>query len=780
MRYIAIVILLPLAVMAGWVALASVRDRPGVGEDAVVQTTARPTRILPVRADARAEKPPRPASADPRKFRAFLDGLAPGEWGQFGSSLADFLPNRYREDNGLLGGRNGSKTVVEGWSSGDLIGNRFCFYGGGHTDGANTAFYCLNLSDLSWSRMGDEYPYDATVKVDGKDYPVPSKGPAPTHTYDGLVAAGDKVFVRGNYRFHLGALWWIGPETWVFDINDESWRPVELMKGWAISAYDPKRNILYDEKGAYDPDKLTVLGTYSLPRNTARHYKQLAYDARRDCLWYWFQYDQSAFELYRLERDKAGLVISAPLVATRQSGLSGQTGMDVGPDGRLYFWNDDGAVHAYDPEADKWEAYSAPKFDNGVNPNSGEHSWGVQRVYGKWRYIPDLKIFIGLDGYNQRPIFWRPGAPAPADARSVAGMASGGTGEGDAAPPSSAPAAPEPQAGTAVAVIQPEVKDGVLYFGKVNSGLLPYRLVKSSGNQKAPGWGIPKAMGVAGEHAYIGLVTEYIAQHLAGNEGIWPTVRGQADFDYPWPGGRGYTPSLAHLAHWYWYPYLVTGDTRYLDKLREQVDWAMSRNNNDLISHPNTRGIAWGLVSLAELASVDPEYRDNLEATRKYILGNKRLMPELGYLGQMKEPHQNFSHPKQWQITTWQEAFLLQALAHTVLLGFDEWRPLLESQLTFMRTLYDHDPHWTDTYTDLVLWSRDREVTADNVWEVNGRPSTSASSESRAKYTRAGIAMAAVAGVDGAMDFYREYDAWLKATYPREKWLETKNNVVVP
>jgi len=718
--------------------------------------------------DAPSDPPPPIKTGD--EVQAFLADLQPGEWGQYGQTLSGFLPLRWRKEQGLFDGENGSKSIIEEWNSAFVYDGRIWHYGGGHQHGANTAFYCLDLSDMTWSRVGEELPYDSTVMVGGEAYPVPTGAPAPTHTYDGLAVAAGKVFLRGNYRMHFGALWGIGSETWVYDIADDRWREIRLMTGWHCSAYDPKRNILYDECGWYDPEAETVLGQYKLPHagSTNIHYAQLRYDAGRDVLWYWHQYGDSQFDLYRVERDGQGGVIGTTLVNQEQK-FDGKTGMDVGPDGRLYFWLDDLKLRIYDPEADAWEVLPAPKFDNGVNVNSGKKSYGAGNIFGKWNYIADLGVFIGLDGYQMQPVFYRP-MPAPV---------------GDTPDEPETPEDPEePEAPTDPApggLYPKEVRSGVLYYNGINSGLLDYQLVSPWSNAPADDIGIPKSMGVAGEHYYLGVVTEYIAQHIAGNAALWQTVQAQADFDYPWSGGGGYTPSLAHLAHWYWYPYLVTGDTRYLDKLREQVDWGLHESAGDnMMDHTNTRGTAWGLVSLAELASVDPDYVDEMEATRQYLLTMSRKLPGLGYLDRMKEPSQNFGNPAIWEIPTWQSAFLLEALAHTVLLGFDAWRPLLESQLGFIRTLFDHNPDWTATYTDFVVWSRDQEVTPDNVWEVNSAPVINASSHMRAQYTRAGIAMAAVAGVAGAMDFCQEYGAWVEGYAWPERWDWTKNNVIVP
>ena len=698
-----------------------------------------------------------PIILPPGNLAAALADLQPGEWRQVGEPLSSFLPLRYRSDYG--GGINGAQSILESWNSCAEAGGYFACWGGGHADGGYTGVYAIDLSTGDWVMLGDEYPYDTTEDFRGIQAPRPTLAPPPTHTYNGMVAIGDKLYIRGQHRYAknvagMTTTWLLDPgsATAVFDIQAQTWSEPVFIDGALLLEYNATKNLISDENGVYDAATQAKVSSHTLPRNNNPYTKGLRYDKQRDVLWFWYQYGGYDLLLYRVDLDASGFVAATTQVATvvggNVDGIEGSAGMDLGPDGRLYWWGNKGVLDIYDPEANTWEQQTAPLIPY-VDTN-GNTTTGRAKPFGKWRYIESLGVFIGLDSYRQAPFYYKPPIAQPAPPVVVD-------------PPQS------------VDIADKQVVDGVLYYNGVNSGLLDYELRQKPTPQSPPTWGIPEGMGAGGEAAHIGLVTEYIAAHIAGDDDILPTVIGQADFDYPWtnPATPPYNPAGSHLAHWYWYPYLLTGDEKYLNKLREQVDWSISESRG-YIFDTQPRGMAWRLVSLAELASVDASYKPILELTRQNLPETRPLpnvthtlhRDELGFMGGFGETSLNFENPNQVLVNIWQESFILQALAHTVLLGHEEWRPILVKQMGFFKKLFEREPWRTILYQNLVVWEKGQDLsTLDKAF---AHPSNELrnldwqSNASRGRYLRAALAMTAVAGVPGAREFHSEFNEWFE------------------
>jgi len=125
--------------------------------------------------------------------------------------------------------------------------------GGGHGDGGSNAVYSLDLKTLTPSRETDPSALDGPLMIDEdgdgvkESCPYPSNGPPASHTYDGVVDLGDKVFVTGWVGFCANAMS-SAVGFWLYDKREKSWEQIAKYSESARatrSGYDPARNVIY-------------------------------------------------------------------------------------------------------------------------------------------------------------------------------------------------------------------------------------------------------------------------------------------------------------------------------------------------------------------------------------------------------------------------------------------------------------------------------------------------------------------------------------------------------
>jgi hypothetical protein len=343
---------------------------------------------------------------DAKAFRDAMAALKPGESIQYGEPLAAFLPARWRGHQSSPemqygDGVNGAPSVIDSWNSAVTINDKsgIAFYGGGGKDGGYTAFYVLSMIDGTWSRMGQEYPY--TRDGDGV-CTYPEDGPRPPHTYDGLVNAGGEIFVGGKYSFCRSDHPKKAEGTWVFDVASEHWTNYgALAPNFLVSAYDPKRHLVYTGSQVVDAWRKVEVAAYKTPRASNQFYKGMSFDGQRNRLWYWFGDGNVPFELYYTELDDQGLPTGWVETASSMPNPSNRVGMDWGPAGKLYMWDGEDDVRVYTPETDDWSTIQAFHFTKKVRQGG---------IFGRWNYIPQLGVFVGVRAFSEPPVYWRPKA----------------------------------------------------------------------------------------------------------------------------------------------------------------------------------------------------------------------------------------------------------------------------------------------------------------------------------------------------------------------------------
>jgi hypothetical protein len=284
----------------------------------------------------------------------------------------------------------------------------------------------------------------------------------------------------------------------------------------------------------------------------------------------------------------------------------------------------------------------------------------------------------------------------------------------------------------------------------------------------------------------------------------WKPARHEPD-----PKGDRLDPDLAHQPSLAYVPYLLTGDSHYLEEAYFWANfcllrmWPEPREGARGILADQIRGDAWALRNIADAEWIatdgDPEaayfrekIRNNLAARISRMYGP----PEYNGLGAwgvrtVEDARiQNAPNPD-WLITVpWEEDYLLWSFHHLVELGHAEAaRPrdfLLRLRVGLLTHAPDYDPMLATPYR-LVVGERapgGREVFYED-WKVLGRENARLSKPDLPNYGNSyaySARAAAICGIDGGFPRAREALEWLDAHLPDHRRMLGENPVwaIVP
>lgn len=167
-------------------------------------------------------------------------------------------------------------------------------------------------------------------------------------------------------------------------------------------------------------------------------------------------------------------------------------------------------------------------------------------------------------------------------------------------------------------------------------------------------------------------------------------------------------PDQAHLPSFSYVPWMLTGDPYYLEGLQFEMVWVVGRSQNignavfpRLVHNEQMRSLSWSIRTVIQAALGVPEdtpnwlvpksyydwiSRGNAAAWTLFFVEGQRAQlrwgggPEVGHYGQWsgmterKQPHEIL-------FRRWMVDFMALSLAHGVLGGRDEWRPMLDWQM---------------------------------------------------------------------------------------------------
>ena len=277
----------------------------------------------------------------------------------------------------------------------------------------------------------------------------------------------------------------------------------------------------------------------------------------------------------------------------------------------------------------------------------------------------------------------------------------------------------------------------------------------------------------------------------------WKPDRHQPD-----PKQQRLSPDLAHQGSFAYIPYLVTGDSYYLEEAYFWAGyclvatWYHPRQGAKGILSGQIRGNAWALRNIADAAWLatkgDPEaayfdrrVRNNIADRIRRMLGPPEYN-KIGAWGVRDTRNARIQKPANpnWMVQApWEEDYLLWSFHHLVELGYpDAAKPrdfLLRLRVGMLTHAPDFNPMLATPYR-LVIGERrpDKTVVFYEDWKTLGRENARLSKprlgNSGGSYTYSARA-AIVCGIDGGFPKAREALAWLHANLPNRRQVLARN-----
>lgn len=161
----------------------------------------------------------------------------------------------------------------------------------------------------------------------------------------------------------------------------------------------------------------------------------------------------------------------------------------------------------------------------------------------------------------------------------------------------------------------------------------------------------------------------------------------------PWHLDSSHDPALAYV------PYVLTGDPYFLEELQFQGTQALGwtsyqrvQSKRQIVSPDQTRGYAWSLRTIFQLAKVTPDVVPKWLKPRSYwkkVLDDNLAWFTKTYVNDTSAASTVFHAATCLdKVGAWQEEFLAFVLGWGVWMGFEEWRPsfVWKVQSTLART----------------------------------------------------------------------------------------------
>ncbi|MCP4268276.1 MAG: hypothetical protein GY777_22330 [Candidatus Brocadiaceae bacterium] len=330
--------------------------------------------------------------------------------------------------------RTGPSSILHAWNSAafDQNSNKLYFMGGGHADYGGNEVYEFDLDTGKWSRLTNPSPLDKLYVLadytsrSGKPWrrlcwmPDVRKFPASAHTYDGVIFSnitstiflyvmgaangscledkknrfknsplvlGDKTLSVGWYEFNpdrVSERNGLSPLSWrkVFYFDDLGKKSIH--QGYPVSTEFPNGEIVFGSKyrtQKYDPRKPSILSMMPLSSQADYGDGNKIYDKKRNIIW-------SIHKRMLLAFDGS----SGELLHKYNAKIRHGKSLAIAADGKLYSWDGISNVSVFDPDSKKrwktleWSSNGPPK--------------GNGKVYGKWIYLKNENLFVGLSTHK--------------------------------------------------------------------------------------------------------------------------------------------------------------------------------------------------------------------------------------------------------------------------------------------------------------------------------------------------------------------------------------------
>jgi hypothetical protein len=288
----------------------------------------------------------------------------------------------------------GPRAVTLAWGGGafDSKRNRLIITGGGHADYGGNEVYEFDLSSVKWKRATEP---SRMREVRDREYVVEgSEAPVSSHTYGGLVYLPnmDRVFKFGGSYYRSGNAY--DRHAYLYDVETRAWsrraaapRPVLT----PVADYDVKTGqvLVASASGllSYDPTADTWQVLRVQDADQAIYAGAIDQDSRR------FVIISRFGEMLFYELNESGPRKRATLKG--KADWSIRVGMAYHPPSRqLVLW--EGGRELWTVDARTWQVC---RIANGAGTAPTATSIGgrakTHGIYGRWRYVPSLDLFIG-------------------------------------------------------------------------------------------------------------------------------------------------------------------------------------------------------------------------------------------------------------------------------------------------------------------------------------------------------------------------------------------------
>ena len=323
--------------------------------------------------------------------------ISPGTWCEIpATTMREVFPSRDRHPGwGIVGPR--AVTAAWGGAAFDTKRNKLVITGGGHADYGGNEVYEFDLAALKWRRATE--PSRMRELAAGEFTVEGSEAPVSSHTYGGLAFAPniDRVFKFGGSYYRSGGAY--DKHAYLYNPDLAAWSrraeaPQRVLT--PVADYDPKVRAILLVSGtgmlSYDPtsDSWRTL--------LARDSRELVYGGAIDHSTRRFVTVGRHGELKFYDLDNIGPRQKAPLKDKADWGH--RVGLAYhSPSRQLVLW--EGGREVWLVNARTWEVC---KIANGAGkaPTATTDSGQVksQGIYGRWRYVPSMDVFIGYNDSN--------------------------------------------------------------------------------------------------------------------------------------------------------------------------------------------------------------------------------------------------------------------------------------------------------------------------------------------------------------------------------------------
>ena len=330
--------------------------------------------------------------------------ISPGTWCEIpGTRMSDVFPVR---DGHPAWGISGPRSVTAAWGGAalDTKRNKLVLTGGGHADYGGNEVYEFELAANKWKRATE--PSRMRELKEGEFAVEGGEAPVSSHTYGGLafVPNIDRVFKFGGSYYKSGNAY--DKHAYLYNTENRTWSrraeaPQRVLT--PVADYDPKTETVLVVSAtvllSYNPSSDSWKALLTKDAHEMINAGAIDHATRRFVV----VGRHGALAFYDI--DNIGVRQRAPLKGKVDWGI--RVGLAYHPpSGHLVLW--EGGREVWTIDARTWQICKAADT-GGKAPvaTTGKGQAKSQGIYGRWRYVPSLDMFIGYNDSNDNVWFYK-------------------------------------------------------------------------------------------------------------------------------------------------------------------------------------------------------------------------------------------------------------------------------------------------------------------------------------------------------------------------------------